>query len=583
MSQTVEQQIDALLGKMSLKEKCGQCYTMSFYGSEIRAYHRRFVKDYCCGGLRVTPHVVPEMSADHFTKRKPAPYCPPEDYAARILEFQDMAMERNGIPLHIVTDQEGDLSIDILRGGLQLFPSNMGLAATGDPELAYRAAKCIARQLRAQGINWMHSPELDVNLQPDNPEVGMRAYSDDPEICAEFGLAMARGFLDGGVMPTLKHFPGRGDSVLDAHDTMDVLRKPIEELRQVELHPYSRVIESGTVCALMTAHNGYSALDDENIPASMSKRIHKEIIRGELGFEGVITTDAINMGGAIQYARTTSQACLLALKAGADLVLIKGAEKQIVESLELTIEAVNSGDLAESELDAKVRRILKAKFDLGLFDAKAGLKPENASEPLNDPEVIETCRQSFEQSVIVTRDRQSLLPLDPKSKVLVVEQYIPLYHEKCNDLHYYPGMFSEYMRQFGNQDLIRSVETDTPATEEDTERVMSEFAAADIVVFSNIFWRGSGSNRLLIRAAVDAGKKVILASNDAYDSYMLPKVGTVIISFGAVPLGQETAARVICGLLPSAGQWPLRLIGIEETVKESAETDHSITGHFSTR
>ena len=169
MSESVNRRVDEILGRMSLAEKVGQCYTLNFTGCAIRSYHRRYVTDLHCGGLRVTPHVIPEVSMNHGEVRKPAPYCLPQDYAAVLRELQQMALDRNGIPLHMATDQEGDLSIDFLRGGLNLFPSNMGLAATGDPDLAFRAARAIARQLRAQGINWMHSPELDVHLQPENP------------------------------------------------------------------------------------------------------------------------------------------------------------------------------------------------------------------------------------------------------------------------------------------------------------------------------------------------------------------------------------------------------------------------------
>jgi len=584
MNEAVAKRVDEILGRMSLAEKVGQCYTLNFTGCAIRSYHRRFVQEFACGGLRVTPHVITEASRNHGELLKPAPYCLPEDYAAVLRELQQMALDRNGIPLHLVTDQEGDLSIDFLRGGLNLFPSNMGLAATGDPELVRQAAEAIARQLRAHGINWMHSPELDVNVQPENPEVGMRAYSDDPEICAEYGLAMAKGFLAGGVMPTAKHFPGRGDSVLDAHDALDVLDKPREKLDACELAPYRRMIADGTPFAIMTAHNAYTALDDSHIPASMSRKINVDLIRGELGFTGVVTTDAISMAGAMAYARTVPNACLLALKAGADLVLVKNEEWISEEAISLTIDAVGKGEIPEQELDEKVRRILTAKFDLNLFDGQDVLPdPARALEPARSPEVISVCKEVFEKGAIVTRDRDGLLPLARNTKVLVVEQYIALYHDKCNDKYYHPSMFGEYMRACGDEAAVISLETDTPATEEQARRVLARMDAADVVVFHNIFWRGSGSNRALIRQAVERGKKVIVTTNDLYDSYFLPTVGTVVCTFGAVPRGTETAARIVYGDLKAQGKWPLRLIQQSETVAPDDIRDHSVAGHFSSR
>ncbi|KKM00139.1 hypothetical protein LCGC14_1807400, partial [marine sediment metagenome] len=396
---------------MTLARKVGQCYTLNFTGCAIRSYHRRYVQEFCCGGLRVTPHVIPEVSLNHGELLKAAPYCLPEDYTAVVRELQQMALDAHGVPMHLATDQEGDLSIDFLRGGLNLFPSNMGIAATGDTELAFRAARSIARQLRAHGINWMHSPELDVNVQPTNPEVGMRAYSDDPEICAAFGIAMAKGFLAGGVMPTAKHFPGRGDSVLDAHDTLDVLDKPLDQLHAVELLPYKRMIAEGSPFAIMTAHNAYTALDDPKIPASMSRKINVDLIRKELGFEGVVTTDAISMAGALEYAGSIPNASVLALIAGADLVLVKSKEWISQECIELTCEAVRDGRLPEGELDEKVRRILKAKFDLGLFDGDPLPEPAATLEPAREAEVISTCRETFERGAVVTRDRDGLLPM----------------------------------------------------------------------------------------------------------------------------------------------------------------------------
>ncbi|MHC4715348.1 MAG: glycoside hydrolase family 3 protein [Planctomycetota bacterium] len=583
MNEAVARRIDEIMGRMSLAEKVGQCYTLNFTGCAIRSYHRRYVQEFSCGGLRVTPHVIPEVSRNHGEVLKPAPYCQPEDYTAVLRELQQMALDRNGIPLHLVTDQEGDLSIDFLRGGLNLFPSNMGMAATGDPGLVRQAAEAIARQLRAHGINWMHSPELDVNVQPENPEVGMRAFSDDPDICAEFGIAMAKGFLAGGVMPTAKHFPGRGDSVLDAHDTLDVLDKPLDKLHACELHPYKQMIADGTPFAIMTAHNAYTALDDPTIPASMSRKINVDLIRNELGFEGVVTTDAISMAGALAYAGTIPKACLLALKAGADLVLLKSKEWLSEEAISITIDAVTGGEIPEEELDRKVRRILAAKFDLGLFDGDILPDPARTLEPARSLEVISVCNETFEKCAIVTRDRDGLLPLAKDAKVLVVEQYIALYHDKCNDRFYHPSMFGEYMRQYGDEASVISLETGTPATEEQAVTVISRFDAVDVVVFNNIFWRGSGSNRALIREAVKRGKKVIVTTNDLYDSYFLPTVGTVVCTFGAVPRGVETAARIVYGDLKARGKWPLRLVEQSETVDPGDIRDHSVAGHFSTR
>lgn len=585
MTEYVKKQIDTILGRLSLQEKIGQCLTLNHSGASITSYEKKYVAEFFCGGLRMTPHIIANVSenSDSFRYRKLAPYATPIEYGRVTRQLQEMALERNGIPLHLVTDQEGDLSIDILRGGMNLFPSSMGIAATSNLELAYEAALAIGKQLRAQGINWMHSPVVDVNVQPSNPEIGMRSFSDDPQICADFGIAMMKGFLAAGVMPTAKHFPGRGDSLTDAHDSLDVSDKSLEDLLATELLPYRKMIGDGTYFSIMTAHQAFTALDSDNIPASLSHKITTQLLREDMGFKGVITTDSIGMQGAIDYAGSIPDAVLQSLIAGADLVLLKTPEEVNRKSFDLIYDAVKSGTLKENEIDSKVQRILEAKFELDLFTENSLHNPDLAEAPIKDPIIIETCKKVFQQGAIITRDNESLIPLKEQSRILLVEQYIPLYHEKCNDLHYHPGMFSDYMREINPDKKFISLETDTPATKEDIKRFKIKLNEVDTVIFFNLFWRGSGSNRKLIRAAVEKEKKVIAATNDLYDSYYLPSVGTVLCSFGAVPIGLKTAAQIISGKIQPGGKWPLRRIAQSDTVPEDQVSDHFIAGHFSQR
>lgn len=582
MDVIIEKRISEIIGRLTLADKVGQVLTLNHTGCGFTTFEKRYINKFRCGGLRITPHISADVydGSDTFLYRKLAPYAGPEDLARVLRRLQETALERNGIPLHLVTDQEGDLSIDLIRGGIHLFPSSMGIAATGDLDLAYRCALAIARQLRAQGINWMHSPEVDVNIQPENPEVGMRAFSDDPQRCAEFGIAMMRGFLDGGVMPTAKHFPGRGDSVTDAHDQLDVSRKPREALNACELLPYREMIRSGHPFAVMTAHQGFTALDPSKTPASLSFKMTTELLRQEMGFKGVITTDAIGMHGAIDFAGSVPAAVLMALQAGADLVLVKNPEHETEASFNLVLQAVKDKNLRERDLDDKVKRILEAKFQLGLFEEKALPVPEKAMEPVRDETIRLTCEEVFQKASIVTRDRDGLLPLSRDKKVLVVEQYISLYHEKGNDVHYHPGMFSEYMRECGNPGNIISMETLTPPNADDERRLFDRLGKVDVVVFSNIFWRGSGSNRELARKVAATGKKVILATNDLYDSHFVPSVGTVLCTFGAVPQGQKAAAKIIFGLLKPEGRWPLRGIRMDQPVAADKVVSHKVAGHF---
>jgi len=570
-----ENRIDALLGRMDLADKVGQCLTLNFVGGVILPHHLRFIREFRCGGLRVTPHITDVN--DSFAIRKPAPYLRPGEYAHLLKELQKIAMERrSGIPLHLVTDQEGDLSVDFLRGGVSLFPSSMGMTATGDPALVRQAFRVVGKQLRAHGINWIHSPELDVNLQPRNPEIGMRAFSDDPGLCARFGLAAMRGLEAGRVVATAKHFPGRGDSVTDAHNELDIFTFDRKRLDAVELRPYVRLIAAGLPC-IMTAHSAYTALDPDNVPASASRRIVTGLLREELGFSGVITTDAIGMTGQMQYAKTHANATVLSIEAGNDLVLIKEDERTTAECFYALLEAVKSGRISESRLDESVHRILRVKARFGILDNPFPV-PEKTEIIVRAKRNGEICREVFRRAAIVIRDREGLLPLSPARRVLVVEQYIPLYHLKGNDRWYHPGMFGEFMRGYSPNTIY--LETHTPPDENDLQRFHERMALVDTVVFFNTFWRGSTSNRPLIREAVARGKKVIVATNDLYDGYFLPTAGTVLCTFGAVPEGTRIAAGIIFGHEKAGGTWPLRRLKPEDTVSDSEVVDHPTSGHF---
>ncbi len=570
--------IDDLLGRMDLADKVGQCMVCNFVGTRIDDYHRRFIENLRCGGLRVTPHISNLEGEPRV--RKLSPYMGPGEYAGVIRELQERAMRRrSGIPLQIVTDQEGDLSVDIVRGGLRFFPSNAGMAATNRPALVRKAYKVVGQQLRALGVTWVHGPVLDVNQQPRNPEIGMRSFSDDPAIVARYGIAEMKGLLAAGVVATGKHFPGRGDSELDAHDTLDVLRVDRQRLDRVELAPYRRLIQAG-LPAIMTAHNAYSALDVDTVPASVSRRIVTGLLREEMGFEGVVTTDAIGMAGLIDYAGTHWNAVVMALEAGNDIVLVKEDEATTVKCFQAIMDAVSSGRLNEARLEESVRRILRLKAAIGILDRPLP-DPAKADRTVRSAAAQAVCEETHRAAAIVVRDRQGLLPLDPQEKILVVEQYIPLYHVKANDAYCHPGLFGEAMRRHSDRLLYQ--EMNTPPDETDVRRYREFLAQVDTVVFFNTFWRGSGSNRPLIREAVKAGKKVAVAGNDLYDAHFLPTIGTFLCTFSAMPEGLRTAADLLYGKAQASGTWPLTLLVPADTVADDVEVDHFTAGHFAHR
>jgi beta-N-acetylhexosaminidase len=348
---------------------------------------------------------------------------------------------------------------------------------------------------------------------------------------------------------------------------------------EIELYPYRVLIKEG-LPAVMTAHNAYTALEEEGIPASVSERIVTGLLREEMGFEGVVTTDAIGMAGLIEYAGSQPRAAVMALKAGNDIVLVKEDEQTTAKCFQAVMDAVEAGELTEERLDQSVKRILSLKDAMGILDNPLP-DPEKADAAVRNPENAEICTQAYRKASLIARDRSGAIPLDPDEPVFVVEQYLPLYHVKGNDAWCHPGMFGEAMRSYTGNMIYEEMET--PPTDEQMERFRDRLGQVNTVVFYNTFWRGSGSNRPLIRESLKKGKKVIVAANDIYDSYFLPEVDTLICTFGAMPAGLRTAADIIYGKVSPGGTWPLSRISREDTVDKNTVVDHFVAGHFAHR
>ena len=236
------------LAKMSLPEKIGQMLTFTRRGAMITPSAVEQITKLECGGLCLEPYAVEtcknlywgnsqldknfKAPPDFFTIAKTyyigkafGISITPRDYTKDLNKLQKIAMgRRSGIPLHMTIDFEGDFKNDYMAGGIRQFPPPMGMAAIGDPKLTYKIGLTIAKQLANIGVTQMYSPVCDVNINPKNPEIGVRSFSDDPETCARHAVALLRGFQDGGIAATAKHFPGRGASDTDAHDVLEVIK-----------------------------------------------------------------------------------------------------------------------------------------------------------------------------------------------------------------------------------------------------------------------------------------------------------------------------------------------------------------------
>jgi len=417
------------------------------------------------------------------------------------------------------------------------------MTAIGDLDLAYKVANTLGQQMAAIGITQFYHPVCDVNINPLNPEIGVRSFGDDPKICAKYVEATVRGYQDAGVVATVKHFAGRGDSATDAHDVLDVCRADLKRMREVELVTFQAGINAGAK-ALMTAHTIFPPFDKE-FPATLSSKILTDLLRGEMGFKGVIVSDAIGMA-AILKKWPLPQACALAIKAGVDTILLKADDESRSQCLFGIKSAIERGELSEGRLDDAVRRLLCMKYDQGLFEKAGKMDPEKTKAIVRSKEVIDFSREVAHKALLVVRDDKKLLPLSKDKKILVVEQLIP-YPFLGKDLYSHPHMFCEQMARHSINLILD--DTGFHASDEDVEEALELAKEADLVVMTNYYARieKRGNNQHLVKALKDAGHTVVVVTNFPYLKGTTKEADAVVCNFSGSPDSIRVAADLLFG------------------------------------
>ncbi len=557
--------IKRLISRMTLDQKVGQMMTLGFAGVVAKPNVYEYITKYHCGGLRLSPEVrtfgayvnpltgkqIMDFGNTSGVKHgKQAPYCAMSDYKAVLDGLQRAARSRPlGLPLHLTTDMEGGTSTDPYWDELSKFPRPMGLRATDDPQLAYEAARASARQLASLGMNWIHSPVLDVNSDPRNPEIYIRSYSEKAEEVVEYSEQTCRGFRDGGIVATGKHFPGRGHSSIDAHFQVPTIDVDAGTMRSRELLPYKNLIAKGLLPCIMIAHSIFPAFDPDNI-ATVSRKVITGLLREELGFEGVITTDSMTMGGIVsRYG--VANACAMALEAGADLVLMKAENNLVEETFQAIKQAVLDGRITEQELNDKMYRILNTKYEYGLFQESHN-NGESPEEVAASREIIDLSKQIARRSVVIARDKQGLLPV--QGSVLIAEQKVKDY----NGMRWHSGILHEDCLKYDPKAAY--LETEYTYDDADKASIEARIGQYDTIVLTNYYLRGNLNNRDYIDGLCQAHpeQKFVVVTNTPYEEISIPQhAGTVIVSFTSAPNNVEVVAGVLYGKMTPEGVWPV--------------------------
>jgi beta-N-acetylhexosaminidase len=334
------------VSELTLEEKIGQLLCAGWHACcEIDAQAIACLTELHCGGLIVMGRNL------HDTKIRPLPVI----NALAVRKMTDALQARSRIPLFIATDQEGGR---VARFGTAPFTRQPAAALLLDP---YEAARQTGRELQMVGVNFNFAPVADINSNPKNPVIGDRAFGVTVESVVPKVIAQLRGYQDAGILSCLKHFPGHGDTAIDSHLALPTLPHTLSEMQARELVPFVAGIGADAP-AIMTAHILFPALDAA-LPATMSQAILTELLRDQLGFDGLIVTDCLEMKAVADHWGT-ARAALEAVKAGADIVLVCHTLERQREVFELLLAAARSGELPESRIDSAARRILRAKNTL---------------------------------------------------------------------------------------------------------------------------------------------------------------------------------------------------------------------------
>ncbi|MFN0206496.1 MAG: glycoside hydrolase family 3 N-terminal domain-containing protein [Planctomycetota bacterium] len=556
--------LNAYIHSMTLEEKVGQCFIVSGNAHFMNDAHadvvrlRKLITEYHVGGIIWYRSKV---------------------YETAILNAQFQSLAKT--PLIISADLEAGMGMRF--DDTPWAPWPMAIAATGDPKFAEQLGYLTAIEARALGITQIYAPVADVNVNPKNPVINTRSFGEDPREVSKYVNAFIAGCHRGGVLATVKHFPGHGDTDVDSHRSLPVLNVNRKRLDEIELLPFREAFAAGCR-SVMIAHLAVPVLDktpapiltksekvyggDEErelrgtLPATVSHEMVKHLLRGEMGFDGIVVTDAMDMGGLADHY-TAEEGAIAALIAGCDHILKSGKPEQAIEAV---INAVKSGRIAKQVIDDAVMRILKEKQRLQLFegDSRFPSLMEVGAE-VASPAHDKIIQQIAERSITCIKN-DGTLPLRKKSKIA----HIAVTDEAGAPAFVYSTMqFGTPLKPFCSDWLEFRV---NPFTKESECKGFAEIAMnVDAIVISlNVKARtGAGTiatpkNAIALAEHFVKLKKPVVAVSlgSPYLIQDMPFLQNYLIAYGSADASQRAAARAIFGDIRVNGKIPVSIPGI---------------------
>ncbi len=465
-------------------------------------------------------------------------------------------------------------------GGATPFPYEMGLGATRDTALAYEMGRITAIEGRALGIHMAFAPVLDVNNNPRNPVISARSFGEDPHLVARMGLAFIRGIQDNGMLATAKHFPGHGDTEQNSHLELAKVGASRARLDSVELYPFREAVRAG-VQGVMTFHGYLPALDSTPTAATLSPKVMLDLLRTQMGFRGILVTDALDMNGVLGKA-TMAEVTQLAVAAGNDVLLMP---TDVPTAIDAVVAGVRSGRFTEARVDSSVRRLLMAKRQLGL-DRQRFVDVEAVRSKVADSSNLAPARLAAERAITLVRDPQNLVPLGrlPRTSKVVSLSIAPRAELSAGTTFNaeLTRQFPQLRTQVLTPEIIFDATAGAAAGGTGTyvaspvprllpaivDNALRASEGADVVIVSSYFGASSSTATMsatgglpeLIDGLQKAGRKVVLVSfANPYLAQDLPPTAVFVEAWSASPLSQRAVARALLGLAPITGQLPITI------------------------
>lgn len=541
--------VDETLGRLSLRELIGQLVIEWIPGSYVTPTSPAFEP------LRVwiTEDGIGGVSPSIGT---------PHAYVSKLNALQELA----DIPLLVTADFEnggpgmrinGSYALPSMlpQGGGTDFPPTMAFGAIGDERFAYEYGRITAVEARATGVHLLFSPVLDVNSNPDNPVIATRSFGGDPELVARLGAAFIRGAHDGGAFTTGKHFPGHGDTSTDSHIGIPVVEGNRTRLDSLELVPFARAIEEG-VDAIMTAHVQLpELLGPGGPPATLSSEVMTDILRDDLGFDGVIFTDAMTMRG-ITDMYGLGEAVVRALEAGSDVIL---SPKAVTEAIDAVAAAVDSGRLTRERLESSARRLLELKARLGL--QRQRFVPLNrVTDVVGSGPHLAFADTAASRSITLPRDDDRIVPMDARSLEPTLHIRYALSSRLWADRSFGPGLAARVLE-------LREVSLDERSDSAAYAAAAEALEEVDRVVVTAYVPPSAGSDedvlpeplRELIMASAETRPTVLISFGNPYLLSAVPEVGSYMLAWGDRAVSQRAAVAALFGEEAISGRLPVAL------------------------